>query len=83
MKQVEEAFADGAWRTRTAKEKRFTGQVRFKVAGLYVAGKRVRRYFATEAEAGIFIEAQTVRKSNLGGACCLCVITYGGGCLGM
>ena len=66
LKPVEEVFADGSWRTRTPGDKRFAGPVRFKVAGLYVAGKRVRRYFTTEAEAQTFMEAQTVRQGNLG-----------------
>ncbi len=66
LKPVEEIFIDDAWRTRTAKDRAFNGQVRFKVAGLYVAGKRVRRYFGTEAEATTFIEAQTTRQGNLG-----------------
>jgi integrase len=66
LKPVEEIFAEAAWRTRTAKDKGFAGQVRFKVTGLYVAGKRVRRYFATAGEAKTFIEAQTMRQGNLG-----------------
>ncbi len=66
LKPVEEVFAAGSWRTRTAKDKKFTGPVRFKVAGLYVAGKRVRRFFGSEIEAKTFIEAQTVRQGNLG-----------------
>ena len=67
LKPVEEVFADGSWRKRRPrKDKGFKGPVRFKVAGLYVAGKRVRRYFTTEAEAGTFIEAQTTRQGNLG-----------------
>lgn len=66
LKPVEEICVDGAWRTRTAKDRKFAGPARFKVAGLYVAGKRVRRFFATEAEARTFIEAQTVRQGNLG-----------------
>lgn len=67
LKPVEEVLADGAWRTRRPrKDKEFNGQVRFKVAGLYVAGKRVRRYFATDGEAATFIEAQTTRQGNLG-----------------
>lgn len=66
LKPVGEICVDGAWRTRTAKDRKFAGPARFKVAGLYVAGKRVRRFFATEAEARTFIEAQTVRQGNLG-----------------
>lgn len=66
LKPVEEVFEAGSWRTRTARDRAFTGPMRFKVAGLYVAGKRVRRYFTTEVEARTFIEAQTVRQGNLG-----------------
>jgi integrase len=66
LKPVAEVFEAGGWRTRTAQDKGFSGPVRFKVAGLYVAGKRVRRYFATAAEARTFIEAQTMRQGNLG-----------------
>ena len=66
LKPVAEIFADGKWRTRTEKDKGFKGAVRFKVAGLYVGGKRVRRYFNTEMEAATLIEAQTVRVGNLG-----------------
>ena len=66
LKPVEEVFVEGVWRTRTPADKRTAGPVRFKVAGLYIAGKRVRRYFTTEAEAETFIEAQTVRQGNLG-----------------
>lgn len=66
LKPVEEVFEAGAWRARTAQDKGFSGPVRFKVAGLYVAGKRVRRYFSTAAEARTFIEAQTMRQGNLG-----------------
>lgn len=65
LKPIEESFSNGTWSTRTGK-KLFTGPVRFKVAGLYVAGKRVRRYFGTEAEAKTFIEQQQVRQDNLG-----------------
>jgi integrase len=66
LKPVEEIFASGSWRTRTPQDKAFNGPVRFKAAGLYVAGKRVRRYFTTQAEARTFIEAQTMRQGNLG-----------------
>jgi len=66
LKPVEEVYIEGAWRTRTDGDKGFQGEVRFKVAGLYIAGKRVRRYFTTENEARTFIEAQTVRQGNLG-----------------
>ena len=63
---VEEILKGDSWRTRTPADKNFKGTVRFKVSGLYVAGKRVRRYFGTRAEAETFIEAQTVRQGNLG-----------------
>ncbi len=42
------------------------GVTRFKVRGLYVAGRRVRRFFATEKEAQTFIDGQRVREGNLG-----------------
>jgi hypothetical protein len=71
------------WRARGGAHCRYTGPVRFRIVGLYVAGRRVQRFFSSAAEAKTFIEAQTVRQGKLGGACCLCVITYGGGCLGM
>ena len=66
LKPVEEVFLDGKWRARNVQNKCFKGEVRFKVAGLYIGGKRVRRYFGTEKEAETFIEAQTVRLGNLG-----------------
>lgn len=66
LKPVQEIQRGGVWRTRRRKDRNFVGPVRFKVAGLYVAGRRVRRYFQTEAEARTFIEAQTVRHGNLG-----------------
>ena len=66
LKLVEEIFLNGKWRTRTEKDKGFKGAVRFKTAGLYICGKRVRRYFATEKEADTFVEAQTARLGNLG-----------------
>ena len=66
LKPVEEIFVEGSWRTRTAEDSRFEGDSRFKVAGLYVAGKRVRRFFGTSGEAETFIEQQTTRQGNLG-----------------
>lgn len=42
------------------------GAVRYKVRGLYVAGRRVRKFFATEKEAKTFIEAQNIRTGNIG-----------------
>lgn len=38
----------------------------FVVSGLYVAGRRVRKFFPTEKEARTFVEAQRVREGNLG-----------------
>jgi integrase len=66
LKPVEEIFVGGSWRTRTAEDSKFEGDCRFKVAGLYVAGKRVRRFFGTQGEAETFIEQQTTRQGNLG-----------------
>lgn len=66
LKPVEEIFVGGSWRTRTAEDSQFDGDRRFKVAGLYVAGKRVRRFFGTQGEAETFIEQQTTRQGNLG-----------------
>jgi integrase len=66
LKPVEEIFVGGSWRTRTAEDSKFEGDFRFKVAGLYVAGKRVRRFFGTQGEAETFIEQQTTRQGNLG-----------------
>lgn len=63
---VEEVCVDGIWRTRTAQDLDLKEPLRFKVAGLYVAGKRVRRYFKSQSEAKAFVEAQEVRKGNLG-----------------
>lgn len=67
LKPVEEIFADDVWRSRRPRaDKKFRGPVRFKVAGLYIAGKRVRRFFGSQIEAETFIEAQTMRQGNLG-----------------
>lgn len=63
---VEEVCVDGIWRTRTAQDLDLKEPLRFKVAGLYVAGKRVRRYFKSQSEAKTFVEAQEIRKGNLG-----------------
>lgn len=66
LKPVEEIFRNDSWATRTPADRSFTGPSRFKVSGLYVAGKRVRRFFSTDSEANTFIESQTVRQGNLG-----------------
>jgi integrase len=66
LKAVEEVLAGGLWRARTPKDKRYAGQVRFRIVGLYVAGRRVQRFFSTLTEAQTFIEAETVRQGNLG-----------------
>lgn len=42
------------------------GKVRFKLAGYYVDGKRRRKYFDDRASAETFIEAEQVRRLNLG-----------------
>jgi hypothetical protein len=42
------------------------GAVRYKVRGLYVAGRRVRKFFVTEKEANTFIEKQNIRSGNIG-----------------
>ena len=42
------------------------GAIRYKVRGLYVAGRRVRKFFPTEKEARTFIEAQNIRTGNIG-----------------
>lgn len=44
----------------------FNGSTRFKVRGLYVAGRRVRKFFASEKEARTFIEGQKVLEGNIG-----------------
>jgi integrase/recombinase XerD len=45
---------------------RVGGKKRFKLAGYYVDGKRVRKYFDTEAAAKTFVEAERIRRENLG-----------------
>ena len=45
---------------------RLNGKNRFKIAGYYVDGKRVRRYFETRKAAETFIEAEHIRRENLG-----------------
>ena len=42
------------------------GKRRFKLAGYYVDGKRVRKYFDSEGAAKTFIEAERIRRDNLG-----------------
>jgi integrase len=42
------------------------GKYRFKLAGYYVDGKRVRKYFETRKAAETFIEAEKIRRENLG-----------------
>jgi integrase len=39
---------------------------RFKIAGYYVNGKRVRKYFETRETAEAFIQAEKIRRENLG-----------------
>jgi integrase len=39
---------------------------RFKIAGYYVDGKRIRKYFETRKAAETFIDAEQVRRENLG-----------------
>lgn len=41
-------------------------RVRFKIAGLYVHGKRARRYFETRGEAETFVESEEIKRVNLG-----------------
>jgi integrase len=41
-------------------------QFRWKIAGLYVAGKRVRRFFKTKIEAQNFIDDLEIKAENLG-----------------
>src|SRR5438094_74928 len=45
---------------------RLNGKYRFKIAGYYVAGKRIRKYFETREAAETFIEAEQIRRENLG-----------------
>lgn len=42
------------------------GKHRFKLAGYYVSGKRVRKYFETREAAETFIQAEKIRRENLG-----------------
>jgi integrase len=45
---------------------RLNGKCRFKIAGYYVDGKRIRKYFETREAAETFIEAEQIRRENLG-----------------
>jgi integrase len=45
---------------------RSNGKYRFKIAGYYVEGKRIRKYFETREAAEIFLEAEQIRRENLG-----------------
>ena len=45
---------------------RLNGKYRFKVAGYYVDGKRIRKYFETRDAAETFLEAEQIRRENLG-----------------
>jgi integrase/recombinase XerD len=45
---------------------RKNGKYRFKIAGYYVDRKRVRKYFETREAAKTFIEAEQIRRENLG-----------------
>jgi integrase len=45
---------------------RLNGKYRFKIAGYYVDGKRIRKYFGTRKAAETFIEAEQIRRENLG-----------------
>jgi integrase/recombinase XerD len=45
---------------------RLNGKYRFKIAGYYVDGKRIRKYFETRKAAETFIEAEQIRRENLG-----------------
>ena len=45
---------------------RLNGKNRFKIAGYYVDGKRIRKYFETREAAETFVEAEQIRRENLG-----------------
>jgi integrase/recombinase XerD len=45
---------------------RLNGKYRFKIAGYYIDGKRIRKYFETRGAAETFIEAEQIRRENLG-----------------
>ncbi len=42
------------------------GHVRFKLAGYYVDGKRIRKFFKSQKAAETFVKAETIRRTNLG-----------------
>lgn len=70
---VDDASTSGKHRFRRERKKVLSivretanGTERFKIAGLYIGGKRVRRFFSTEAEAKTFVESQEVRAGNIG-----------------
>src|SRR5262245_54431363 len=50
----------------TIVRERLNGKSRFKIAGYYVNGKRVRKYFGTQKAAEMFLEAEQIRRENLG-----------------
>jgi integrase len=45
---------------------RIRGKQRFKLAGYYINGRRVRKYFETEEAAKTFVDAENIRRENLG-----------------
>ena len=45
---------------------RLNGKYRFKLAGYYLEGKRVRKYFETREAAETFVQAEKIRRENLG-----------------
>src|SRR5262245_55942959 len=50
---------------RIVRERR-NGKYRFKIAGYYVDRKRIRKYFETRKAAETFVEAEQIRRENLG-----------------
>jgi integrase len=50
----------------TIVRERSNGKYRFKITGYYVDGKRVRKYFETRQAAQTFIQAEKIRRENLG-----------------
>ena len=45
---------------------RLNGKYRFKIAGYYVDGRRIRKYFETRKAAETFVDAEQIRRENLG-----------------
>jgi len=45
---------------------RLNGKYRFKITGYYVNRKRIRKYFETREAAETFLEAEQIRRENLG-----------------